>query len=87
MINRLYKWIQIIEIPEMKKPEMKTDAFLVRSHVYDVNLGWIKWIPSWRKYGFCPEPTTFYEEDCLTNIVEFLEELKKIRKEQKEKAK
>lgn len=72
-----YKFIQIIEVEKTKSG--KTPVFLVRSILYDVDLGYIKWNPGWRKYSFYPEPDTFYEEVCLSNIVEFLEELKKMR--------
>lgn len=79
-INEIHEWIQIIEMPELKKEGMKTDIFLVRSTIHDVNLGWIKWIPSWRKYGFYPEADTFYEEVCLEHINDFLKRLKEKRK-------
>lgn len=54
MKNKLYKFIQIIELNKTKSG--KTSVFLVRNIVVDVNLGYIKWIPSYRKYGFYPQP-------------------------------
>ncbi len=74
MKNKLYKFIQIIELNKTKSG--KTSVFLVRNIVVDVNLGYIKWIPSYRKYGFYPDKGTYYEEQCLDNITKFLEELK-----------
>ncbi len=82
MEGRLYEFIQIVNLSDAF-PEKKTQTFEVRNIFADVRLGWIKWISSYRKYGFFPEPNTYYEEVCLTHITEFLEALIKERKDAK----
>ena len=74
-----YKWITIRELS--KSESGKTSIFIVFNKDYPTEpLGWIKWSGSFRKYSFYPERDTFYEEVCLSNIIEFLKELKEERK-------
>ena len=40
----------------------------------DANLGEIKWYPPWRKYCFFPAVSTLYEQVCLREIAEFIEQ-------------
>jgi len=75
----IYKYIPIAEIePSIfyKRP-VKTKVFKVSNHVYDCDLGWIKWHTGWRRYAFYPEENTYYEEVCMKDIAGFLEELNK----------
>jgi len=72
-----YKYIKIIEIGKSKSG--KTFVFAVINKIYQEELGIIKWIPSYRKYGFYPTEETFYEEECLKNISDFLIKLKEVR--------
>lgn len=84
MENIIYKYIQIVELePSIfyKKP-VKTKIFQVRNHLYNCNLGWIKWQNGWRRYAFFPEPETFYEEVCMKDIYEFIEKLNSDKKEE-----
>ena len=37
-------------------------------------LGRVIWFARWRKYVFEPEPETVYEETCLREIAEFVEQ-------------
>ncbi|KKM51279.1 hypothetical protein LCGC14_1555600 [marine sediment metagenome] len=74
-MEKEYKWIKIKEIGKSKSG--KTLIFVVVNKDYeDVPLGYIKWKPSLRKYGYFPEPKTDYEEDCMGDISNFLIELK-----------
>jgi hypothetical protein len=36
-------------------------------------LGYVEWFGRWRKYAFRPLSLTFYEQDCLREIAEFVE--------------
>jgi hypothetical protein len=51
----------------------------------NVILGTITWFSRWRKYAFNPLPDTTYEETCLREIAQFIEEetkaYKKVPKE------
>lgn len=70
-----YKWIRIDF--EKKTKSGKTMIFYVRNKKYSDFLGWIKWNTGYRKYAFYPEENTYYEEDCLKNLSEFLDKLNK----------
>lgn len=62
------------EITE-KKP--KTNVFIVLSKCSEIELGRVKWYPSWRHYCFFPtiETETVYSDRCLISIGEFLSDL------------
>ena len=68
------KWITIEKINNDGK---KTDMFEVWS-VYDkCSLGIIKWKANWRKYAFFPYPQTYFEQDCLRDISDFIQKTTK----------
>jgi len=46
-------------------------------------LGIIKWFGRWRKYCFFPVEGTIYEETCLRDISQFIEEETKAHKAKK----
>ena len=68
------KWIYIDCLCSSKSG--KTKIYQVMADTGQ-HLGDIKWYASWRKYAFFPEPNTLYEQDCLRDIANFLEEIKK----------
>ena len=37
-------------------------------------LGVVRWFSHWRKYGFVPEPNCVFEQVCLRDIAQFIEE-------------
>lgn len=74
-MEKEYKWIVIVETQKKEK----TSVFLVKNKKYNIPLGTISWNNGYRKYAFNPLELTYYEEDCLRNIAEFLEGLKKER--------
>lgn len=45
-----------------------------------VKLGMIKWVGSWRKYCFMPFENLQFDTTCLSDIVEFINELMNERK-------
>lgn len=70
-----YKWIEIVETGKSKTG--KTFIFdIVNKNNLDVSLGQIKWNTGYRKYAFYPIEGSYYEEDCLINIADFLIDLK-----------
>jgi hypothetical protein len=74
-MNKEYKWIIIKEIGTSTSG--KTKVFVVLNKDYqDAPLGFIKWYGGYRKYAYFPEAESYYEEDCLKNIADFLEGLK-----------
>lgn len=46
-------------------------------------IGEIKWYPPWRKYCFFPDFACVFETKCLTDIVNFINELMEERKQLK----
>jgi len=71
------KWIRIVEQPSEGR---KTRIFYVHSKDGGF-LGEIKWYGAWRKYSFFPSPRVVFEEDCLRDIAQFMEEASKKHKE------
>lgn len=57
----------------------KTKIYKIMSD-YGGFIGEIKWYAQWRKYAFYPQNNTVYEQDCLKDIAQFLEELKEERR-------
>jgi hypothetical protein len=51
------------------------------------HLGEIRWFGRWRKYCFFPVDGTLYEERCLRDISQFIEEETKARRTKKKAAK
>jgi hypothetical protein len=82
--DRIFKWIRIVETG--KSSSGKTKIYEVQDRFYPERiLGMIKWLPSWRRYAFFPEPETFYEEQCLKDIALFLEVETRAKSERKKK--
>jgi len=44
-------------------------------------LGTVKWFGRWRKYCYFPEPNCVYEQVCLRDIAQFLEDRTKEHKD------
>ena len=64
------KWIKFVLVEE--KP--KTHIWSVQTIESGLEIGIIKWRPSWRKYSFFPDNETVFEEDCLRDIADFISE-------------
>lgn len=69
-----------------KELKRKSDIYSIRSLDGDL-LGYIKWFPSWRKYVFYPYQNTVYEETCLREVAEFIEQETKLYKENRKNEK
>lgn len=61
------------------KPKTKT-WWVVNKHS-DTHLGNIGWFAIWRKYAFFPNQETVFEQDCLIDIADFIENKTKEHKE------
>lgn len=72
-MDRKKSWIKFVLIEE--KP--KTNVWSIETVESGLEIGIIKWRPSWRKYSFFPDNDTVWEKDCLTNIIEFLDKVNK----------
>ena len=74
-LKKEYKWI-IIRWTGLSKSGKTSTFEVVNKDYQDIPLGVIRWNGGYRKYAFYPLNESYYEEDCLKNIAEFLEELK-----------
>jgi hypothetical protein len=62
-------------------PKPKTKTWNIVSKENGSELGWIGWYSQWRKYAFFPNEQTLYEEKCLREIAQFLQEATKRHKD------
>jgi len=51
----------------------KTSRWNIESK-YGGFLGEIKWFAKWRKYSFFPEPDCIFEETCMRDLSQFIED-------------
>lgn len=59
----------------------KTSIFSVDNNNSGIRLGIIKWFSSWRQYCFFPTEETVFSQGCMKEIQDFIQNLKKERKE------
>lgn len=52
----------------------KTFIWRVVAKDGDVSLGLIKWFGRWRRYCFFPDSDTVFEEQCMRDIIHFMED-------------
>ena len=71
------KWTKFVLIKEGDK----TNVWDVATSEGLDRLGEIKWFSRWRKYAFFPYIETVYENDCLKDIVSFIETQMRARKQ------
>ena len=65
------EYLNIIEYP--LPPRYKTKAWAVRTK-YGESLGTVAWYSPWRQYAFRPEALTLFEQDCLRDLAQFMED-------------
>lgn len=64
------KYIKFVECP----PTGKTQRWEVKTQKDDKLLGRISWYGAWRGYTFSPAFPTIFEQDCLRDIANFIED-------------
>ena len=72
------KWIEFEHYPS--KEGCKTSLWIVKTKEDSIPLGLIKWYGAWRTYAFFPANDTIFEDDCLRDIAQFIEDRMKERK-------
>jgi len=75
------KWIKIMEIGTSKTGKTKIFEVVTNEEKMQI-LGYIKWDGPWRKYTFQPTPDTKFEETCMRDIADFIQEQTKQHKKQ-----
>ena len=56
--------------------KIKTNVYQVFNTIHGTPLGIIKWYPAWRKYCFYPYDETWYETECLQELITFINRIK-----------
>lgn len=80
MSNHYGKWIDIVKIHDTGKTQVF--SILPKGDPESlIEIGQIKWYPAWRKYAFFPEPNCVFESQCLTDIINFINELMQHRRD------
>ena len=66
------------EKPKTNCYKVLTNRLIIESGVtpHPILLGLIEWYPTWRQYTFFPCEDTVWNSGCLTEIIDFLAELK-----------
>lgn len=59
----------------------KTQTYSVDSRSQGLPLGVIKWYGAWRQYTLMPEPETIWNNECLRNVIDFLDGLMRERRD------
>lgn len=77
------KFITFTELPQ--DPKKKTKVWEIYTKDDNILLGRVGWFTSWRKYCFSPiikqGEYQVYEQQCLRDIADFVEEQTKLQKE------
>jgi len=73
------EFLNFSDISEVMKFTGKTKIIGVGNNSGE-KLGIIKWKVGWRRYTFEPYPETVWDCKCLTDIIEFINELMEERK-------
>ena len=79
MTTQKYRWLEIIEETHVGL----TQRFVVKNSKSGSLIGWIRWYGPFRSYAYFPCEGTVYEEDCLRDLAECVEGLKKEHRESK----
>ena len=75
------KYLIFTEIPNPKK---KTKRYIVKNKNNQL-LGQIIFLSAWRRYTFVPQPDTVFDSVCLTDILNFLQDVQSMRKSKETK--
>jgi hypothetical protein len=70
------------EKPKTNSYKVLTNRLVIESGVtpHPIQLGVIEWSPQWRQYAFFPSDETVWNNGCLTEILNFLNQLKTNKK-------
>jgi len=74
--NHQYKYINF----RLIETKPKTTVWSCRNNNSEIELGVIKWHPSWRQYCYFPTVQAVYSKGCLIDISDFIDKLMNERK-------
>lgn len=70
------KWLEFVDLPEFSYGK-KTIVWEVRRKDGSAKLGRIGWYGAWRGYAFFPYKDCLFEQTCLRDIADFIEDQNK----------
>jgi hypothetical protein len=70
----------IFFVPHGIRPGQKTERWSIRTKSDEEFLGEIRWFAHWRQYAFFPAPDCVFEQTCMREISDFIEEIMRARK-------
>ena len=70
---------EYIDMEEVEK-KAKTSVFAIFSNSSKEHIGTIKWYGPWRQYCFFPVDDTIWNKGCLTDVIDFINQLMEMRK-------
>lgn len=73
------KWILPVE--QIPPKHWKTRLWNIMTVDGHYHIGQIKWFGRWRRYCFFPVDQTVFEQDCLRDIADFIEQKTKEHRE------
>lgn len=89
MVERTHmKYIVFTKIEKDPKSKIVTDQWYITAtnREYDI-IGYIIYYNAWRKYIFKPEHDTFWDNQCLGEVIRFLDKENEERRERLKKEK
>jgi len=69
-----YKWLHFRDISDLF-PKRTTTVWICKNSS-GILLGSIKWFGKWRQYCFFPENDTVFNTGCMSDITDFINQLK-----------
>lgn len=77
-MSKYLEFIHVEDKPKTKVWEVRRKA----DEVYNdgLSLGYIKYFGRWRQYAFEPHGGTFWNHECLNDIIKFLNQENELRK-------
>ncbi len=86
----LGQWIVVdneyFQVTEEKLENRKTPIYHIISKRSNLEIGQIKWYGAWRKYCFFPDEYTVWDRKCLKELIDFLDEINKRKRGEKNEA-
>lgn len=84
-LSNVVKLCDYFYIVKLNKPEnKKTDTYCITTIGTNYVIGEIKWWGAWRKYCFFPGEDTVYDNKCMLQIMNFMNEINLARYKDKE---
>lgn len=68
----------LVIVPAGSSDSGKTKRWVLKNASNRTELGWVSWFGAFRKYTFNPTPGTTFDQACLREIADFIEQETKL---------